>query len=349
MKHVLFIGPDYKEHRGGIGAVLETYAANIRPFKFIPTYNNTSALNRFVLFIRAVFLLIWLLITDRDIQFVHLHTASKGSFIRKSIILLIAKLFGKKTILHIHSAMFHVFYQDAGMLRPYIRFILHKADAVIALSQKWNDYFAATFRIKQLFILNNVIERPSEIRVVSPGDGPVNLLFLGIIGDRKGIFDLLEVLRTNKDLFSTQCTLTIGGNGETDRLETLLTKYTLRPQVRFVGWTSGTQKKQLLQECDVYVLPSYHEGLPISILEAMAYGKPIISTSVGGIPEIVQPGLNGWLFTPGDLNALKSILLEVLNDKELLKDYGAQSYLITEEYTPEAVIKALNVLYDSIS
>ncbi|MBA4167036.1 MAG: glycosyltransferase family 4 protein [Chitinophagaceae bacterium] len=348
MKNVLFVGPDYKEHRGGIGAVLETYSANIRPFKFIPTYNNRSSLSRFILFIKAVFLLSWTLITDKDIEFVHIHNASKGSFIRKSIILLITKLCGKKAILHVHSAMFHVYYENAGILRPYIRFIFRRADAIITLSQKWNDYFGSTFKIKRLFILNNVIERPVHIRMPDPGSGPVKLLFLGIIGDRKGIFDLLKVLWMNKDVFSGQFTLTIGGNGEVERLKEAIRNNHLDKQVNFVGWIVGEQKRQLLDECDIYILPSYNEGLPISILEAMAHGKPIISTSIGGIPEIVHPGHNGWLFDPGNLNDLKSILSEVAGNKELLKEYGKNSYQLTEAYTPESVMRSLNSLYDTL-
>jgi glycosyltransferase involved in cell wall biosynthesis len=347
MKNVLFIGPDYKEHRGGIGAVLDIYSANIRPFKFIPTYNNKSSFSRFILYTKAIFRLSWMLITDRDIKFVHVHTASRGSFIRKSIILLIARVFGKKAILHVHSAMFHTFYDHAGILRPYIRFVLRRADVVITLSQKWNEYFRATFRIKRLFILNNVIERPLHIRVPQPGNGPVKLLFLGFIGDRKGIFDLLKVLRMNSDIFSGQFTLTIGGNGETERLKEAIRSNHLEKQVKFVGWIVGDQKKQLLDECDIYILPSYNEGLPISILEAMAHGKPVISTTVGGIPELVRPGYNGWLFDPGNLNELKSILSEVSGHKELLEEYGRHSYQLTENYAPEAVMRSLNDLYDS--
>jgi glycosyltransferase involved in cell wall biosynthesis len=95
----------------------------------------------------------------------------------------------------------------------------------------------------------------------------------------------------------------------------------------------------------VYVLPSYNEGLPISILEAMSYGKPVISTSVGGIPEIVKPGYNGWLFKPGDHAALNLIMEEVLGNRERLKEYGNNSMKTTSNYTPKAVVKSLEKLY----
>jgi glycosyltransferase involved in cell wall biosynthesis len=115
--------------------------------------------------------------------------------------------------------------------------------------------------------------------------------------------------------------------------------------VQFAGWVSGTKKAELLNKCDIYVLPSYNEGLPISILEAMSYGKPVISTNVGGIPEIVKPGFNGWLFQPGDRDALNGIILEVLAEKEKLKQYGINSMTVSAGYTPQSVVKSLEQLY----
>ena len=104
----------------------------------------------------------------------------------------------------------------------------------------------------------------------------------------------------------------------------------------------------MLNSCDVYILPSYHEGLPISVLEAMSYGKPVISTNVGGIPEIVKPGFNGWLFQPGDHQALNTIIREAMNNKDLLKQYGNNSLRLSKNYTPESVFQSLNQLYKQV-
>ena len=348
MKEVLYIGPDYKGHRGGIGAVLDTYSANIKPFKFIASYRNISGLKRQLVFVKAVFGLLSLLIKDKDIKIVHIHSAQKGSFMRKSILLLISQFFGKKVILHIHGSMFDIFYKNAGILRPYIRFIFRRADAVVSLSDKWNEYFAKTFTIKKLVILKNVIEKPAIAPVFHAVDGPVKLLFLGLIGQRKGLFDLLKVLERHHELFKGKLVLTIGGNGEVDRLTKTLTEHHPDGDVLFAGWVVGEQKNQLLRDCDIYILPSHNEGLPISILEAMAFGKPVISTTIGGIPEIVIPGKNGWLFNPGDLNALAAILSEVVSKRELLREYGEQSLLLSENYTPEAVMGSLRNLYNEL-
>jgi glycosyltransferase involved in cell wall biosynthesis len=98
----------------------------------------------------------------------------------------------------------------------------------------------------------------------------------------------------------------------------------------------------------VFVLPSYFEGSPVAMLEAMSYGKPVISTTVGGIPEIVEPGLNGWLHTPGDREALLKALLYYINEPENIKKHGERSAQIIKNYYPETIVPQLNSVYCSL-
>jgi glycosyltransferase involved in cell wall biosynthesis len=344
MNNVLYIGPDYRNHRGGIGAVLEVYSKHIKPFKFIPTYVTRSFLMQVLTYLSAIGKLVWACISDRQIRILHIHHASRGSFLRKSLLLLIGKLFGKKVILHIHGGGFHNFYNKSGLLKPYIRFILESSDTVITLSESWRKYYSSNFKLKHLTVVNNVIEN-AAVPGTHVTNGSLNLLFLGYITERKGVFDLLEVLAANRSEFRNKVKVTIGGIGETGRLEKTIADNQFNGDVSFAGWVNGSMKAQLLNDCDVYILPSYFEGLPISILEAMSYGKPVISTNVGGIPEIVKPGFNGWLFQPGDRAALNGIIREVLENKGLLKQYGNNSLKVARDYTPESVLHSLENLY----
>jgi glycosyltransferase involved in cell wall biosynthesis len=342
MNSVVYIGPDHRNHRGGIGAVLDVYSKNISDFRFIPTYVTKSFPKQAAVYVAAIFRLFWMCLTDRSIKILHIHHASNGSFYRKSILLLIGKMFRKKVILHIHGGGFHNFYRKSRLKR-YIRFILEHADAVICLSENWKKYYSSTFKLRRLEIINNVIEAPMIAETAR--NGSVNLLFLGHINEKKGVFDLLSVLGDNRSAFKHKITFTIGGIGEVDKLNAAITKFGFDDDVQFAGWVSGAKKAELLNKCDIYVLPSYNEGLPISILEAMSYGKPVISTNVGGIPEIVKPGFNGWLFQPGDRDALNGIILEVLAEKEKLKEYGINSMSVSAGYTPQSVVKSLDQLY----
>lgn len=347
--NVLFIGPDYHNHRGGIGAVLEVYGKNIYPFKFIPTYSNRSAWHKFYFFLRAIFLLCYKFATDREIQIVHIHSSSRGSFLRKSVLMLLCKLFRKKTIFHIHASEFHIFYQNARMLRGYVRWILQRTDTVVCLSGRWKKFFTENFKIKELVIINNVIEYVTQKKEPIQNTRKINLLFLGQIGNRKGIFDLIEVLHKNRKNFNGKYHLIVGGNGEVGRLQKLIHEYNLEDHIEYAGWVNGNKKSELLQKCDVYVLPSYNEGLPVSVLEALAHGKPVISTKVGGIPEVIHSHYNGWLMKAGDRLALEAILTEVFANKPLLRRYGINSLKISRNYTPGVVLESLDVLYRKLA
>lgn len=96
---------------------------------------------------------------------------------------------------------------------------------------------------------------------------------------------------------------------------------------------------------DIYILPSYNEGLPIAILEAMSYTHPIISTPVGGIPEVVKDHQNGILVEPGNLEQIKEALLFFIKHPEVIESYGQKSYEIVQPYFPENVFLQLKKIY----
>jgi glycosyltransferase involved in cell wall biosynthesis len=164
----------------------------------------------------------------------------------------------------------------------------------------------------------------------------------------KGIFDLLQVLKDHKAELFNRIKLFIGGSGQTGQLEKMIEADDLGEMVEFKGWVTGREKDRLLQFSDVFVLPSYYEGSPVSVLEAMSYGTPVISTTVGGIPEVVQAGFNGWLHSPGDQGALLDAILFYINEPESLKRHGAHSMQMIEEYYPGSVEPQLASIYSSL-
>jgi glycosyltransferase involved in cell wall biosynthesis len=122
----------------------------------------------------------------------------------------------------------------------------------------------------------------------------------------------------------------------------------LQDLVEFKGWVTGAQKKALLQQADVFVLPSYYEGVPVAILEAMSYGKPIIATPVGGIPEIVQSGMNGWLHQPGDQAALLNAIRHYIDQPQSIQTHGAWSGKMIQDYYPGSIMPQLEGIYRSL-
>lgn len=340
---VLFVGVDYKNPKGGIASVLNTYSTFIHPFKFLRTY--AGELNNFQKITYAFtgyVLLIWRLIVDRNIEIVHIHSASGSSFWRKSHAIRIAKAMKKKVVFHCHGGGFKEFRQKSPTK---VDAILHKANIIVCLSPEWKDYFES-IGCRNVTIIKNVIEEPEPES--TDKHGLIHLLFLGLICNNKGIFDILKALAVHKKELIGKVLLHVAGNGQTERLISTIKELDLGQLVIFEGWADKAKKRHLLNLSDVYLLPSYIEGVPISILEAESYRKPVITTNVGGIPSIVKNRGTGLFVTPGDSDEIYRAIKTMIDDEELRHRFGEAGYMISKEYLPNTIKKELIGLYYSL-
>ncbi|WP_169539979.1 glycosyltransferase family 4 protein [Niabella aurantiaca] len=348
---VLTVAPAYKNYRGGIGAVVNAYSMYFYPFHFIATYPEAKTkfkLGSLPIYVYACCRVVVKLFLNKQIRLVHIHTAAKGSFYRKYGVFLLSKyLFKRKVIFHSHGSELKDFYQrKAGMTRRMFKHFMNHVDCIICLSPQWKMFYERCFVPNKIVVLENIVEEPQRCAVApSSPDAPVSFLFLGLIGDRKGIFDLIEVIRKHHSELKGAAKFYIGGNGEVEKLNGMIAKYQLQDMVTYMGWVDGQRKKDLLHSCDVYVLPSYNEGLPISILEAMSYSKPVIATTVGGIPEVVEEGRNGFLIEPGNKAALWERINHLIQYPEQLKGMGERSFEMVKPYFAGNVMKKLQALY----
>jgi glycosyltransferase involved in cell wall biosynthesis len=171
---------------------------------------------------------------------------------------------------------------------------------------------------------------------------------LGLIGDRKGVFDLLKVVkRLIDDAYPIK--LTIGGNGEIRRLLGEIKNYGIAKDVQYRGWIGDKERDLILRESDIFILPSYAEGMPMAILEAMAYSVPVVSTKVGGIPELISDGETGYLINPGDLDALyKKIayMSENLNHMISIGERGRE--VICAKHNIQIITQQINEIYSGL-
>lgn len=260
---------------------------------------------------------------------------------------LLCKLFRKKTVLHIHGGEFKLFFNNAGFLKGYIRYILNTVDEVICLSEEWKLYFDSITDKKKNIVLNNPVIIPAG-SVAKPVSIPVSVLFLNHINKAKGVFDVLRFFNENKTWLKGSFKLVVAGAGESEQLQQFIVANNLNDIIDYKGWVEGKNKEALIQNCDVFILTSYNEGLPVSILEAMAYKKAVISTNVGGIPRIVIPGKNGWLTAPGDTAALATIFTEIKNNTAILEKYGQRSFEVVQDYSPAKVNDTLGRIYEGL-
>lgn len=341
-KNILTIGIDYRVVRGGVAAVENVYSTFYQPFNHVTTTVTNGQVKKLLVLCKAILQFLYWMLFHPEIKIVHVQGSVGASFWRKAIFIYIAKFFHKKVVWHMHAGRFAVFYQQH---RYAVRKVVNKSDVIIALSEYWKEYFKNEFPTKRVEIIKNVISAP---RVHKQQTGYFTLLFLGLLGKNKGIYDLLECIRDHKVEFQGKLKLYIGGNGEIEHVKQLIKEYGIADIAIFEGWVSGDKKIELLNKSDAYILPSYKEGLPISILEAMSYGMPIISTPVGGIPEIVSNGENGYLVEPGNKEDIYKAIISLLNDSDLRNRMGSVSLSRVGEHLPEYVEKQLETLYNSL-
>lgn len=350
---IIMTGVYYKNnHPGGISSVIQYWSNYIDTLRYIPSFKEGNRLTKIIIYIRCLFLLIVFLLFDRRVRVVHVHTAADIDFYRSEIIVNIAKIFNKRVVLHSHASQFKDYYaQSNNKRKKEIVHTLQKADVLIALSESWKQWFESIgVNSDKITILHNITAYPTIIEGLKPSlteARKIRFLFLGEIGQRKGVFDILKALSNHSNEIKEKIELRIGGNKMEHELKKAIEDGGLGEFVKFEGWVSGNKKIELLNWADIFILPSFNEGLPISILEAMSYKMPIISTPVGGIPEVVSVN-NGILVTPGDADQIYKAMDFYVTHRDIIPTQGDASYKKVETYLPDYVISQLKSIYDSI-
>ena len=344
-KHVLTIGCEYKPVRGGIAQVLDIYDRCIfEDFRFIANSGGGGLRNVWIL-LSSIGMLIKQLLSKREIKIVHIHTASYNSFYRSAFFVLLAKFLGRKVILHIHGGGFKDFYKTNPKI---IRWVLQRADCLVVLSASWKSFFESIAKKLPIHVVPNPVVLPTgqdlSRKEVS---SRLRLLFLGLLDRDKGIYDLLQVLADHKDYFEDRVILNVGGNGDAVSFRETIKQMGLEHIVTFHGWVSGDKKKELFLNSDVFVLPSYAEGLPMAILEAMAHGLAVVSTTVGAIPEVVNKDC-GILITPGKQEELSEALKTLCASSERLELLKQAAIREGKQYSAETIKEILETVYREV-
>ena len=222
-------------------------------------------------------------------------------------------------MVHIHGAEYLVFYDGLDDRRQRIADnFFQQADLVLAMSGSWKRELESRFSMRACETLYNGIDTARYREAVSDPEAHRNsFLMLGRLGVRKGTYALILAVelavRQNPSL-----SVCLAGDGEVEEVRALVAEKGLEQNISVPGWIDGGEKLRRLRDAATLVLPSYHEGLPMAILEGMAAGKAIISADVGAIPEVVGEE-NGILIKPGDISALADALLRCSGDGATLR------------------------------
>jgi glycosyltransferase involved in cell wall biosynthesis len=277
----------------------------------------------------------------------HVHVSTGMSFWRKLLFVCPALLAGVPAILHLHGADFEEFHRDGSALRKWVmRWLFDRVAAIIVLSASWQQWARRISRNPLIVpIYNPVVMPPASDASLRE---PSSILFLGQLGRRKGCYDLLEAtaLLVAKH---PRIKVRMAGDGEVEKVKTAVERLGLREHVEVLEWVSGPRKSALLDSASVYALPSYCEALPMSVLEAMAAGLPVICTPVGGIPEAVTHGLEGVVVAPGNIAALADALDMFLENPEIRQRMGRAARLKIESgFSAARVLPQIENLYERL-
>ena len=349
---VLMFGPALSTTGGMVSVVNNWKIAGIEELinlKYIPTIDYTGPGHYLLKLSNGIrSYLQYLSARPNDYDLIHIQLAHGMSFYRKLAIFLIGYLKKDLILVHLHGSDFEIFYTTGGYLqKKLISWMFNHATTLIVLSEQWKIFAQGVCRNKSIRILYNGA-LPELFAQNYCSSNKINILFMGELGVRKGTYDLINAFIPVCKKFPN-ANLILGGDGEIDKTRAIIKEKGIEANVELKGWLSGQDKIDAFQNAKIYVLPSYNEGLPVSILEAMAAGLPIISTPVGGIPEAVLNGANGYLVEPGDTESLTRSLMQLCSDNSLREAMGKESLkLLNDKFHLRKVVRDLYKIYDQV-
>lgn len=336
---------------GGIASVIDVYRQHglfeRRYIRCIATHCSGSRREKIGIFIRAWLTYVGMLLSGR-VALAHVHSAAGTSFWRKASFLVPSFVFRVPTILHLHSGRFPHYYEKTcnARMQQIFRFIAQRASCIVTVSGALRTWAGRVIQHPEAVTVCNPMLMPPESD--TEGRAGNRILFLGKLGPAKGTADLLQALQQIVGRHP-DVKLILGGDGDIDGTRADIDRLGLTQQVELPGWVSGAGKQALLQQSDILVLPSYTEGMPMSVLEAMAAGLPVVATRVGGISEAVSDGREGLLIEPGDVAALAEALDWLLLHEETRVRMGlAGRRKVAAMFSCDVAIPALEAIYDRL-
>ncbi|TCV83441.1 glycosyltransferase family 4 protein [Sulfurirhabdus autotrophica] len=351
MKHkkILMMGPSIHS-LGGVASVVGGYVQaglfDRWPIVYLETHVEGSKLKKLIIAIIALWKLLRMLLMG-EVALLHVHTSDKVSFWRKFIYIIFVIMARRPIVFHMHAGTFLQFYKDhcGELAKVLVRFVLNRAAYVVALSSQWKANLLSIVPDANVVCIFNSVTIPPERTVLPQQKRQRVLLFLGRLGQGKGTYDLLEAVARIRNLFP-DVELRCGGDGELEKVVERARELGLEGNIKILGWVKGEQKQLQLDEAAIYVLPSYYEGLPMGVLEAMAAGVPVITTTVGGIPDVIETSVDGLLIEPGDVDALAVAIEMLLGNADLRTAMGvAAKEKIVERFSAERVLPHLEEIY----
>ncbi len=284
----------------------------------VPTYLDANVALRLWTGVRGMAMSTAAILLGRT-DVVHVHISHGGSVLRKALPLIAARIRGVPSVVHAHSFDFFGWFGALpAPLRGLVRSALHTDHWLVLgteLAEQYRQRLATADAPVQ--VLHNPVAIPPAASSRPASPSPLNVVSLGRLGHRKGTYDLIQAISLLPADIRDRLHVTLAGDGDVEKARELVKACGLDESIDVIGWIGPDERDELLDHTDVFALPSYHEGLPMAILEAMARGAVPLTTPVGGIPDAVTDGVDAILVPPGRPGELAEALYRLTVDDAL--------------------------------
>lgn len=352
MKSTVMVGPS-PDARGGMASVAAIYRSNglfsDGSCRYLVTAIDGAGYKKaWVAF--AALARFGALLVGGNVGLLHVHGASRGSFRRKRLFMVLARLFSVPVIFHLHGGEFRQFLEkelDANG-RDGVLSTLRGCRLVYCLNREVGNWLQMLLPGIPVEVMPN----PVSSNHLAPLNDRVgrNIIFMGRLEREKGVFDLLSAYARVAGRMPGARLVLCGAGSQRDALAHQANELGIAESTVFPGWLEGKEKSDLLATAQVFVLPSYAEGMPMSVLEAMSAGIPVVATRVGACAEMLDDGRCGFLVAPGKVEDLAGALIAAFSSgPEIFEMKRLARERVEACYSANVVIERLRATYAAIA
>ena len=341
---ILIVGPHRTRTLGGISTVIDGLlrAAPKAGYEVqhIASQNDEyQGMKKLVLATAALLQYVLKIIWWRP-NLTMIHVGSNASLYRKAIFITVADWLRQRVVTHFHAGDFDHYYEQQSKLgKRFIQTGLRRSQKLIAVSQATAQRLRQLLPDAEILMIPNGIKTREFAPIERERDQYVRVLFVGGMGKLKGERDLIQALGLAVKL-APQLRFSLLGHGAAG-MRMLCDDHGILARLEHLGPVPHAERAQFFRSADIFVLPSYGEGMPMAVLEAMAAGLPVIATNVGGIPELITHGAEGFLISPGNVQDLAERIVRLANNQNLRLQMGQLALNKVQQFEEQHVMERL--------
>jgi len=297
----------------------------------ISNVEKFDLINVFLAFLHGWRFLRLLILKKPDIVYSPISQNNLGC-LRDFLFLFPARIFKRRTVLHLHGGYFREFYEKSGcLMRLLIRFGTSKSEQVIVLGECLKHIFKDFIPEDKISVVPNGLEdfaAQTDVFREKNQNSKCTILFLSNLIKAKGLFDVIKAAPRVLDKYRNASFIFAGDwfrQEDKERIFSFIKEHNLSQNVTFTGPVAGKEKERYYLRSDIFILPSYNEGQPFVILEAMAAGLPVITTDTGAIKETVIDGENGFIVEKGNPQQIAEKIILLIEKKNTRREMGSKN------------------------